>query len=289
MRASSFVFCILLPFSSFACSSDDDSLDPAATGGSDSSGSGGGTSSTGGRTGSTTEYSDLPGKIRFANFVSDGTQGVDLDFYWGSTLEKGELIGTVEYGEITDFHVPRRANDSVLDADEARYFAVISGDTTSLPTAFPVLWDQQFSETTVLSVLLAGAENLTGDALVVQSQTVREEKLPTPPSGKVDVFGWSSAFDQIQDGDFVLVGSADVCSPTQGDSGGANAGVAYIFSPGTVDLALYDANTEPPCATGSVPVEATLEADHSYIILGEAETFELSARKTVLLEVGMNN
>jgi hypothetical protein len=234
-------------------------------------------------------FVDIPGKIRFINHVSDGTSGVNLDLYWGTSIARGELVATIEYGEITDFLVPRRLDDTILPPDEARFFLVPAGDVSGTPTSFLVQDDQQFAEQTVLTVALAAAENNLTDALVVGERVIHEHELSTPPEGMAHVYGWSSAFSQIEDGDFVLVGSDSSCDPDLGDSGGANLGTPSLIPEGDTELWLFDANTEPPCDTGAGPVSANLEAGHSYVLLGEAETYERDARRVVLLELGTEN
>lgn len=271
-----------------ACSGGGDS------GGSDDSGSSGGTAGTGGSSGTggtggggSVELADLPGKIRFINFVSDGTTGVNLDLYWGTNITRGERVATVEYGEITEFLTPRRVvDDVVLDPDEARFFLVLEGDVSATPTSFLVLDEQVFTAETVLTVALAASDNPSADTLAVSMQIFDEAELSTPPADMAHVFGWSRAFDRIEDGDFVLVGAEGLCDPDLGDSGGANLGAPALIPDRTSDLSLFDANTDPPCDTGATPVSDSVEAGHSYVLLGEAETYELAARRTVLLELG---
>jgi hypothetical protein len=263
--------------------------DNAAADGSGGAGGGAGASGragAGGRSSTNVEFSDLPGKIRFVNFVSDGTQGVDLDLYWGISVGRGERVATVEYGEITDFLTPRHSDEPVLDPDEARYFLVPKGDVSGSPASFLVQDDPTFAADTVLTIALAAAKNVSGDTLTVSAQTIHERDLTTPPAGKAHVYGYSSAFSQIAGGNFVLVGSSDTCAPDLGEPGGANLGFPAVFPAGTTELSLFDANTEPPCSTSATPVTQDLVAGHSYVLLGEAKTYDLDARRTVLLEVG---
>lgn len=279
------------------------SLFVAACGGGDDTsagddGSRGGTAGTGGSSGTgggsgganSVELADLPGKIRFINFVSDGTAGVNLDLYWGSDITRGERVATVEYGEITEFLTPRRlVDDVVLDPDEARFFMVPEGDLSASPTTFLVLDEEVFSAETVLTVALAASDNLGADTLAVSMQVIDEAALSTPPGDMAHVFGWSSAFANIEDGKFVLVGAEDLCDPDFGEPGGANLGAPALIPDGTSDLSLFDANTDPPCDRGATPVTDSVEAGHSYVLLGEAETYELDARRSVLLELGTQN
>lgn len=271
-------------------SDDDDSRGgTAGTGG--GAGKGGAGAGRGGSGGSgQVELTDLPGKIRFINFVSDGATGVNLDLYWGSTIARSERMATIAYGEITEFLTPRRlADDTVLDPDEARFFMVPEGDVSGSPTSFLVQDDHAFTADTVLTVALAASDNVLSDTLAVGMQIIDEAELSTPPSDMAHVFGWSSAFDQIEDGDFVLVGAEDLCNPDQGEPGGANLGVPALIPEGATGLSLFDANTDPPCDTGATPVTDSVEAGHSYVLLGEAERYDLDARRTVFLELGTEN
>lgn len=234
------------------------------------------------------DFTDLPGKIRFVNFVSDGTDGVNLDLYWGTSLAQSERVMTVEYGQVTEFLTPRHLVSPVLQADEARFFLVPEGDVSGTASSFLVQDNPKFAADTVLTIGLAGHDG-TGTQMpyVVAEQIFYEAELTTPPAGMAHVFGWSSAFDSIKDGKFVLVGANDLCEPDQGEPGGANLGVPAIVPDGATGLTLFDANTE--CATGATPVTESVEAGHSYVLLGQADAYELDARRSVLLEVGTEN
>jgi hypothetical protein len=280
-----------------ACTGDDDDASTDGLGGDASSAgdtstggtSGSGGSGSGGSTGTgQVEFEDLPGKIRFINFVSDGVAGMNLDLYWGVSIQQSELVGTVAYGEITEFMTPRRQIDSILDADEARFFMVPEGDVSGNPSTFLVQQDPNFAEDVVLTIGLSVADS-PAEALAVSVGVFYEAELSTPPAGMAHVFAWSRAFDQIADGDFVLVGADGVCNPERGDSGGVNLGAPALIPEGATGLSLFDANTEPPCDSGLPPVAATVAAGHSYVLLGEAETYEIDARRAVLLELGTQN
>lgn len=283
-----------------SCTGDDDDTAPggssgsgamAGENGSDEGGASSSTGGTGGRGGLPAgggEFTDLPGKLRFINFVSDGTDGVNLDLYWGTTLSRSELAGTVEYGEITEFFTPRHLVSPVLEADEARFFLVPEGDVSGSPSSFLVLDSHHFQADTVLTVAMAARSGVgTTNPYVVSAQTFYESELSTPPAGMAHVFGWASAFDQIEDGDFVLVGADGLCDPELGDSGGANLGAPALVPESAAGLTLFDANTE--CASGATPVTEGVVAGHSYVLLGQADTYDVDARRSVLLEIGTEN
>ncbi|HSC87087.1 MAG TPA: hypothetical protein VLC09_07450, partial [Polyangiaceae bacterium] len=266
----------------------EDAADSADAGGADGGGAGG-TDGTGGRGGrDEVEYADLPGRIRFVNFVSDGEAGVNLDLYWGGTLDDAEFVQTIAYGEVTDYLTPRRPVDSLLadllDADEARYIVVREGDTTSLPSEFPAMNDESFDADTSLTVGLAVADDNLGVQAFISVSNIYEHNLPTPAAGQSYVYEWSSAFVRITDGDFVFPAADALCDPPRESANGGNIGQAFVFEPPVTGLFLTDANTE--CATGTTPAEGTLVAGESYLLLGKADTFELSAREAVLLKIG---
>lgn len=232
-------------------------------------------------------FSDLPGKVRFINYVSDGKAGVNLDLYWGSTIARSEKVGTVHYGEITKFMAPRYAEQPMLDADQARFFLVPEGEHPTDPTLFKVRDERTFDADTVLTVALASSDNDPTFGVTVSEQIFYEQHLSAPPAGMAQVFEWSAAFAQIPEHNFVVVGADDLCDPDLAESDDAtNLGLGVLIPGGTKGLALFDANTVPACASGASKISGTVEAGHSYVLLGEAETFEASARHSVLLEVG---
>lgn len=231
-------------------------------------------------------FVDLPGNIRFANFVSDGTAGVDLDLYWGATLESAEFAGRVDYGEVTEYLAPRQSQrllaEALLDEDEARYFLVPADDHISLPSKFLVNTDEHFDEATRETVVMSGGEALITDDLVVTSSVVLEHRMETAPLATAHVYVSSGAFDLIPDGDFVQVAAAGVCGPDTQPSLG-NTGQAFELPGGSTDLFLTDANTD--CATGSSVAEGSVDARSSYLLIGKADTYDLAAREAVLVEL----
>jgi hypothetical protein len=303
MRHLSYVVLTSLALVVAACSDDDDgsSGSTAGAGGAETSGgegsseagataSGAGRGGRGGSTGSNPDaFTDLPGKIRFINFVSDGTTGQALDLYWGSSIGRGEKAATIEYGEITEFTTPRHPENSALDPDEAQFFMVLKGDTSSTPASFLVQEEPRFPGAgTVLTIALAATDTL-GNDLSITRQTFYEHELTTPPAGMAHVYGWDSAFKQIPSGNFTIVGADGICLPDDGEAGDANLGFPGLLPDGTTGLALFDANTDPPCDTGTPPLDDVVVAGHSYVVLGQADTYDMDARKAVLLEVGTEN
>jgi hypothetical protein len=102
--------------------------------------------------------------------------------YWGTSIRRSELVRTIEYGEITEYMTPRRAVDSTLDPDEARFFMVPEGDVSGTPASFLVQQDPSFAEDTVLTVGLSAVDGLT-DSLTVSVGIFYEAELSTPPAG----------------------------------------------------------------------------------------------------------
>ncbi len=256
------------------------------TGGTTTDAAGTGPSRSGSNNSGDAEFRDIPGKIRFVNFVSDGTTGVDLDLYWGLGISSSEKVGTIAYGEITEYLTPRRYEGTLLEADEARFFVTVAGDVAGNPSSFKAQSTPSFTPATALTFAMAGSDTREGGDLTVTNTYFFEHELPPPPAGMAHVFGWESAFEGIPGGDFVTVGADGLCSPESGDSGLSNLGWSNLIPEGTTGLALFDANTDPPCATGTPPLAKTIEAGHSYVLLGKSETLEFDARTAVMLEVG---
>lgn len=290
MRYFSIAFVACLGLFVAACGDDDDASGPGGAGsggaaGEPSSSDGGEAPSGGGSmTTGNAEFTDLPGKVRFVNFVSDGTEGKNLDLYWGTSYMRGERV-TLPYGQVTDFMTPRHLVSPAIDANAARFFIVLEGDVTATATSYLVNDDPKFDANTVLTIALAGNKAAgASDGYVVSEQIFYEHQLTTPPAGSAHVYGWSLPFDSIDKGDFVLVGADGLCSPDNGEPGGANLGFPALIPGGAAGLALFDANSD--CATGSAPVTDTVTVGHSYVLLGKADTYALDAREAVLLEVG---
>jgi hypothetical protein len=152
--------------------------------------------------------------------------------------------------------------------------------------AFDILADgeQHFMEDTQLTVALAAVTPTGATELFVAWTTFFESEIGTPPSGSAHVYGWDDAWSPIEDYSFALVGTADLCAPEDGEGDFGNLGVPAVIPAGTSGLTLFDANTE--CATGAPPADGEVEAGHSYVLLGEALTYDLDARSVILLEVG---
>lgn len=243
----------------------------------------GGATGTGGGSGSDAEFFDLTGRIRFANFISDGEEGLAVDVYWGSSFGQSEFMGTVAYAEVTDFVVPRFTENTVLDEDETNYFVLPAGSTETSEVLAAA--DEAFASDTQLTVALSAAEPIASlPGLHVSSTTFFEHEISTPPAGMAHVYGWDNPWDPIEGFSFALVGADDLCDPEFGEVTGGNLGTPAIIPEGATGVTLFDANTE--CASGGPEPEGSIEAGHSYVLLGEAETYDLGERTVVLLEVG---
>ena len=228
-------------------------------------------------------FTALPGRIRFANFVSDGTGGVDLDIYWGQDPEIGQLMGTVPYGTVTEFMSPMRQDPSMLDADEASWSVVPAGGTTREEMIGS--GDEPFTAETTLTIAMSGVEPLPSQpALNLSKQVFYEHELSVPPAGFAHVYAWDSPWAAYIEGGFGVVGSAATCYFDDGVGTGGNVGTPALVPAGTSGLELVDANTE--CATGSGPVTGSVEAGRSYVLIGLAPTTDPAERTAVLLPLG---
>jgi len=251
------------------------------SGGSSSGGSSSGGSSTGGS--SSESFTDLSGRIRFANFISDGEAGVDVDVYWGNPLANYEFFASVPYGTVSEFATPRHDEENVvLDADEARYYVMPAGATEFEDML--ASGDEVFAEETQLTAALAMARADVGVPGAILTQIFEEHELSLPPEGFSHVYAWAAAWAPIDEFSFAVVGSGDLCEPDDGEVTGGNIGTPALIPEGATGVTLFDANTE--CASGVPAPDGTIEVGHSYVLMGEAETYDLEQRSLLLLEVG---
>jgi len=257
----------------------------SASGGASSGGSAGEAATGGAATGGTTngDFVDLPGLVRFANFISDGEAGIDVDVYFGSPIADREFFATVAYGTVSEFTVPRRAESIPSDIYQTNYFVMPAGATDFGDNL--AFGDEPFEEGTQLTVALAATDLLVPvPGISIVSQTFEEHELSVPPTGFSHVYAWFNAWAPIDDFSFARVGADDLCEPEDGVVTGGNLSTPALIPEGATGVTLFDANTE--CASGVTPPSGDIEPGRSYVLMGEAETYELDQRSIVLLEVG---
>ena len=229
-------------------------------------------------------FTALPGKVRFANFVSDGTAGVDIDVYWGSSPEDGQLLGTIAFGTVSEFTTPMHQDIGFTDDDEASWSFVRVGGTTREDMIGG--GDESFTADSVLTVGMSAVEPLPSQpGLNLSTQIFYEHELSVPPAGFAHVYSWDGPWQATIDGAFGVLGSATTCFFDSGEATGGNVGVPNLVPAGTSGLAVVDANTE--CATGAAPAAEAVEAGRSYVAIGVAPTTDPAARTTVLLPLGV--
>ncbi len=273
-----------------ACGGDDDKKAGPNSGDGGAGAEVGGTAGRGGSgTGGTgiprVEFEDLPGRLRFANFTSNGTEGVALDVYFGSSAQRGELAMTVGYETISDFIVPRRPLDGLIDENETQLTIYEKGKTGNADILLQLR--ETLKEESVITVAIAGTEgNALTNRLPIQTQFFYEHALSTPPAGFAHVYQWDHPWDLVEGVSFGVIGAEGLCDPERGEVTGGNLGVPALIPDGATGVSLFDANTE--CATGSAPVAEAVEGGHSYVVLGEATTTDPADRVSVLLELGVS-
>jgi hypothetical protein len=103
----------------------------------------------------------------------------------------------------------------------------------------------------------------------------------TPPAGKALVVANAVPLGHLQPKDFLTPGVGGKCLTLDNNLGGGNAGAGYALDPGTVKLALYDANTS--CASPLGAVDTVVAAGDRFLLVGYGETVE--TRKTAVLKL----
>jgi hypothetical protein len=105
--------------------------------------------------------------------------------------------------------------------------------------------------------------------------------IPSPPAGKALVVANAVPLGHLQPKDFLTPGVGGTCLKLDNTLGGGNAGAGYALDPGTVKLALYDANTS--CASPLGAVDTVVAAGDRFLLVGYGETVE--TRKTAVLKL----
>ncbi len=230
------------------------------------------------------DLTELPGQIRFGNFVSDGTAGIDIDVYWGSDPEIGVMMGTVAYGTVTDFMTPQHPTLIFgIDDNDAAYSFVRTGATTREDVIGS--GDESFEVDSTITIAIAAVEPLPSSPdLNLSTQVFIEHELSTPPAGSAHVYGWDRPWAMVPDANFGVVGWTGACNPPQGEAVGGNAGVPALVPAGTAGLSLFDANTE--CASGPPPSADAGADGGSYVLIGLAPTTQAADRTVMLLPLG---
>ncbi|MEQ1699071.1 MAG: hypothetical protein ABMA25_03125 [Ilumatobacteraceae bacterium] len=229
-------------------------------------------------------FTALPGKVRFANFVSDGTAGVDIDVYWGSSPEDGQLLGTIGFGTVSEFTTPMHTDFGFADDDEASWSFVRTGGTTREDMIGG--GDESFTADSVFTVGISAAKPLPSQpGLNLSTQIFYENELSVPPAGFAHVYAWDGPWQATIEGAVGVLGSSATCFFDRGEATGGNVGEPNLVPAGTTGLAIVDANTV--CATGATPSADVVEAGRSYVAIGVAPTTDPAARTTVLLPIGV--
>jgi hypothetical protein len=228
-------------------------------------------------------FVDLPGTIRFGNFLSDGTAGVDIDLYWGFPPATGEFVVTIPYGTVSDFVSPRRVENAFGDANEATYWFLPAGsDPTTVEQ--PTWQSREFFDPGSRITTLIAADAPAKPDVSMMFTAVSEHEIAAAPSDAAHVYSWDRPWDSLPDKPFAVVGYEGECSPEQGEGAGGNVGTPARVPPGSAGVTLFDANSE--CASGAAPAEESVEAGRSYVLIGLAPSVDPAARTTMLLEVG---
>jgi len=271
-------------------------------GGSDSSGSSDG----GGGAKTTTTFPD-PGKItvpgfepekaafksvdgskaRFINVLEKDGKGVDMDVYWGTNADTGKKAATVAYGEVSDwmtFMVEKSPFTKPADGSQEVVVSFYPKGETKQPII-------QQSETIDGDMRLTYTMG-TGDGVGLSPDQYPgslgvgfDHEAGDPPAGKAWVAINTSGVGGIEDGDFMILSTADGCDDLTGtdiEGGTANSGQAFLVDPGPSSFTASDANTE--CATRTAPVDIDLKDGDQYVIYAYGTSMD--DRKLMAVKVG---
>ncbi len=230
------------------------------------------------------------GQARFINLLEHDGEGVDIDVYWGNNAETGKKATTLRYGEVSDWMPMEVQEDALLTpADGSTEVNVVFFEAGETDTSKQLI---QQSETLEDGLMLTYALG-TGDGSMMSDQDRPaaslsvgfENEAGEPPAGKAWVAMNSVGLGGIEDGDFMVLSSADGCDDLTGtdiEGGTANSGQAFLVDPGTQSFTASDANTE--CAERTEPVELDLADGDRYVLYAYGTSLE--DRKLLPLKIG---
>lgn len=229
------------------------------------------------------------GQARFINLLEHDGEGVDIDVYWGNDAETGKKATTLAYGEVSDWMPMQVDEDALLTPADG---------TTEVNVTF-----YEKGETAMDNRLMQQSETLedglqltyalgTGDGIGMGEDRPAaslsvgfENEAGEPPAGKAWVAMNSVGLGGIEDGDFMVLSSADGCDDLTGtdiEGGTANSGQAFLVDPGTQSFTASDANTE--CAKRTEPVELDLAEGDRYVLYAYGTS--LDDRKLLPVKIG---
>ena len=230
------------------------------------------------------------GQARFINMLEHDGEGVDIDVYWGNNAETGEKATTLKYGEVSDWMPMKVDEDALLTPADGSTEVVVTFYAEGETDMSQQLMQQ--SETLEDGLLLTYALG-TGDGVGMTDEDRPaaslsvgfENEAGEPPAGKAWVAMNSVGLGGIEDGDFMVLSSADGCDDLTGtdiEGGTANSGQAFLVDPGKQSFTASDANTE--CAQRTEPVELDLADGDRYVLYAYGTSLE--DQKLLPLKIG---
>jgi hypothetical protein len=276
MRARSILAVLAIASLVTACGGDDDESSS-----SDTAGSGSASSSGTAAPDDTTDLSiDLGGEadfgevdgltVRFANVYWTGGEGTSIDIYWGPDPSQGELVTTLEYGEVSEYFTGK-VNSAALDATDLVVSFVAEGET-EIGSVLMSDAEELGPGEQVTYVFGAGDTEIggvqAGSQQIVYERSDAGQALDVPDPGQALLFGLDLGLQAIPepDADFVELGTADGCIEGAFGSTG-NAGQAYPVDAGAVSVAAFDVNQSCSADSAATPFIDVDLADGDQVLL----------------------
>lgn len=226
-------------------------------------------------------------EARFINLLEKDGEGVDIDVYWGSDAETGKKAATVAYGEVSDWETFQIDKDPVFTSDDGGKEVVVTfypkGETEQsiIQQSEAIDGDMQLTYT----MGTGDGIGLGPDQYPGSLGVGFDHEAGAPPAGKAWVAFNGSALGGIEDGDFMVLSTADGCNDLEGtdiEGGTANSGQAYLVDVGEQSFTASDANTE--CAERTEAVDIDFAEGDQYVVYGYGTSLE--DRKLMAVKVG---
>ncbi|HWJ97513.1 MAG TPA: hypothetical protein VNQ33_05095 [Acidimicrobiales bacterium] len=238
--------------------------------------------------GGTHQFDAVDGsKARFINLLAKDGEGVGIDVYWGANAETGKKAATVAYGEVSDWETFQVDQDSFLTRTDGKEEVVVTfypeGETERpiIQQAEPIEGDMRLTYT----MGTGDGIGLSADQYPGSLGVGFDHEAGDPPAGKAWVAFNGSGLGGIDDGDFMVLSTADGCNDLEGtdiEGGTANSGQAYLVDVGTQSFTASDANTE--CAERLDPVDIDFAEGDQYVVYAYGTS--LDDRRLMAVKVG---
>lgn len=220
------------------------------------------------------EFTETRSKVRFFNAYTYQGKATAVDVYWGN-VASGEKFTTIKPNTMSEPFAVKLPKES---RDGAGIITIMpTGETETNRVAQQITGDAWTDGEERIYAIggqrpVSGASSYGGTTTAVFVKGGKVKPVPDPAAGKVAFYTINAGISHLQPKDFVVPGVTGKCFSSVA-GGGGNAGTPYETEPGTIEVALFDANSSCKAPLGA-PTKVTAAAGERYVLFGFGETVE---------------